>query len=145
MSVVLSPILAADDEETDRLILRLAFEKAGLSNPLVIVRDGVEAVDYLAERPPYANRAVHPLPALLLLDWKMPIMDGLDVLGWLAARPEFKHLPAIILSSSSADDDIQKARQMGARDFLVKPHDLNSYMEIFQNLRARWLSPAQAA
>ena len=82
-----APILSAEDELTDQLILQAAFKKTGLPNPLVFLQDGQEAVDYLAGRPPYADRGAHPLPGLLLLDLKMPRMDGFDVLTWLAGQP----------------------------------------------------------
>lgn len=144
MSAAPQLILAADDEESDRLILNLAFEAAGLDNPLLIVRDGREAVDYLAGLPPYTNRMAHPLPALLLLDLKMPRMDGLDVLAWLRSRPDFKHLPVVVFSTSSRDKDIERARQLGARDYFVKPHSLCDYTKIFHEINTRWLRPPVA-
>jgi CheY-like chemotaxis protein len=133
------PVLVAEDEETDGFILRLGFERAGLPNPLLVVRDGQEALDYLIGNAPYADRSIHPLPALLLLDLKMPRMNGFEVLAWLATRPDFKDLPAVVLSSSSDDSDIQKARQMGARDYFVKPHSLSDLVKILQRLHTRWL------
>ena len=145
MNATLLPILAAEDEEADRFILGLAFEKAGLSHPLVTVRHGKEAVDYLSGNAPYTDRAIHPLPALLLLDLKMPIMDSFDVLAWLATKPEFKDLPVVVLSSSSHDADIQKARQMGARDYFIKPHTLSELVKIIQSLHTRWLNIAPVA
>src|SRR5688572_7424269 len=107
------PILAAEDQESDRIILDLAFERAKLTHPLVIVRDGQEAVDYLSGKGRYADRTAHPLPVLLVLDLKMPRMNGLDVLAWLAGQPQLKHLPAVMLSSSGDDADVNKARQLG--------------------------------
>jgi CheY-like chemotaxis protein len=132
-------VLVAEDEETDVLILRLGFEKAGLPNPLIAVRDGQEALDYLNGNGPYADRSRHPLPALLLLDLKMPRLTGFDVLAWLATRPDFKHLPAVVLSSSSDDSDIQEALRLGARDYFVKPHSLAELVKIIRTLPARWL------
>jgi CheY-like chemotaxis protein len=93
------PILAAEDEESDRLILELVFEKAQLPHPLVIVGDGQEAVDYLSGRGRFADRLAHPLPGLLILDLKMPRMNGFDVLDWLATQPKFKELPTVVLSA----------------------------------------------
>ena len=139
MNPRLHPILVADDEESDRLILNIAFEAAKLPNPLAVVHDGQEAVDYLAGLPPYTDRAVHPLPALLLLDLKMPRMDGFDVLTWLSTRPDFRNLPVVIFSSSPGDDDIKKARQLGAHDYFVKPHSLAEWVNILHELHTRWL------
>ena len=140
MSTVMRPVLAAEDEETDRFILNLAFEKAKFLHPLVTVRDGRECVDYLSGIGRFTDRALHPLPALLLLDLKMPRMHGFEVLEWLATRAEFKYLPIVVLSSSSDDSDIQKARQLGARDYFVKPHSLDEFVHILQRVHERWLS-----
>jgi len=128
-----------EDEETDAFMLRVAFEKAGVTNPLTILSDGQEIVDYLTGVPPYINRAAHPLPALLTLDLKMPRMNGFDVLSWLRGRPEFLSLPAVVISSSSDEDDIAKARQLGAQDYFVKPHRLDDFVAIVRRLRDRWL------
>jgi len=140
MSAIMRPILAAEDEETDRFILKLAFERAHLPIPLLTVNDGAECLDYLNGVGQFANRTLHPLPALLLLDLKMPRMHGFEVLGWLATQPEFKDLPAVVLSSSSDDSDIQKARQLGARDYFVKPQSLDELVRILQQLHERWLA-----
>lgn len=136
-------MLVAEDEETDALILRTAFKQAGIIHPLVVVTDGQEAVHYLCGNDPYGDRAAHPLPALLLLDLKMPQMSGFDVLAWLASRPDFKYLPAVVFSSSANDQDISKARQMGARDYFVKPNSISDYVKIAQIIHKRWLASAQ--
>lgn len=133
------PVLVAEDEPTDALILRVAFEQAGIPRSLVVVRDGEEAVNYLCGNPPYTDRSVHPLPALILLDLKMPRMTGFDVLAWLASRPDFKHLPAIVFSSSSEEQDVSRARQMGARDYFIKPHSISDYVKIVHTIHTRWL------
>jgi len=133
-------VLVAEDEPTDALILRMAFEQARIPLSLVVVRDGEEAVDYLCGNPPYTDRSVHPIPALLLLDLKMPRMTGFDVLAWLASRPDFKHLPAVVFSSSSEEQDVSRARQMGARDYLIKPNSISDYVKIVQTINTRWLS-----
>ena len=139
MSAVHLPVLAAEDEETDALILQLAFKKARVPNPLIVVGDGEQAVDYLAGSPPYSDRVAHPLPVLLILDLKMPRISGFDVLSWLTNHPEFKDLPSIVFSSSPAESDIQKARQMGARDYIVKPHGLGEMVKAVEQIRDRWL------
>ena len=133
------PILVAEDEQTDALLLRMAFKKAGLPNALVVVGDGQEAVDYLTGEPPYANRLMHPLPGLLLLDLKMPRMSGFDVLEWLAGRPELKQLPVVVLSSSPQESDVAKALRMGARQYHIKPHRLEELTKFVRELAERWL------
>lgn len=133
------PILAAEDEETDCLLLSMALKQAHVPNPLVLAKDGQDAVEYLAGLPPYEDRTSHPLPGLLLLDLKMPRMSGFDVLEWLSARPSFRDLPVIVLSSSSNEADIAQARRLGARDYLVKPHDFRKLTQVVAELAARWL------
>ena len=136
----LPPILAAEDEETDAILLRLAFERALILNPLIVVHDGQEALDYLVGDSPYEDRTAHPFPGLLILDLKMPRMSGFDVLKWLSTKTEFADLPAVVLSSSSDESDKEKARQLGARDYFVKPLHLAQFVETIQTLHARWAS-----
>jgi CheY-like chemotaxis protein len=130
------PVLAAEDEESDAVLLQLAFGKAGSPQNLVIVRDGQEAIDYLSGEGLYADRALHPLPSLFLLDLKMPRMTGFDVLAWLKENPQFKDLPVIVLSSSSHESDMRRARQLGAWDYHVKPHSLTQFVQLIRQLTA---------
>jgi CheY-like chemotaxis protein len=132
-------VLYAEDEESDGLILRRAFAMERIANPLVIVPDGRVALDYLSGRPPYDDRRLHPLPGLFLLDLKMPRLSGFDVLAWLATRPDFEHLPVVVLSSSMAEADVHKVRQLGAKELIVKPNDMSEYLRIARSLRDRWL------
>ena len=142
MSEKLRPILAAEDEASDRMILELGFQRAKVPHPLVIVRDGQEAVDYLRGKDRYADRLAHPLPGLIVLDLKMPRMNGFDVLVWLAKHPEFNQIPVVMLSSSGDELDMKKARQLGAREYFVKPHRLDELIKIAHQMQARWLSGA---
>jgi CheY-like chemotaxis protein len=142
MNEKIRPILAAEDEESDRMIMELAFIRARLRHPLFMVRDGQEAVDYLSGNGRYADRFCYPLPVLIVLDLKMPRMNGFDVLAWLATRKEFKELPAVVLSSSADQSDTKKARQLGAREYFVKPHAFEKLITIAQEMQERWLSGA---
>ena len=142
MNAFPATILAAEDEETDAFILRLALEKAGVTNPLTVVRDGQGVVDYLTGVPPFHDRVAHPLPALLTLDLKMPRRNGFDVLTWLNSQPEFKDLPAVVISSSSDQEDIERARKLGARDYFVKPHRIEDFIALARTLQQRWLAGA---
>jgi CheY-like chemotaxis protein len=134
------PILAAEDEETDRFMLGLAFERSKLLWPLVTVSDGQECVDYLSGAGAFADRARHPLPCLLLLDLKMPRMDGFEVLAWIATRPELKEMRVLVFSSSAHEVDIQRARQLGAHDYIVKPHTLSELGKLLTQLSEHWLT-----
>lgn len=142
MSAAPPPVLAAEDEETDAFIMRLAFEKVALPHPLIVVSNGQELVNYLSGTGAYADRATHPLPVLITLDLKMPRMNGFNVLAWLAERPVFSHIPVVVISSSSDEADIQDARALGAREYFVKPHRLDDYVEIVRLLSSHWLGAA---
>jgi CheY-like chemotaxis protein len=136
----LAPVLAAEDEETDAYLLRYAFRQARVPNPLTIVSDGQEVVNYLTGSAPYGDRSLHPLPVLVTLDLKMPRMNGFNVLAWLRDQPAFKDLPVVVISSSSDEADINEARDLGARDYYVKPHLLDDFVEIARTIQRRWLS-----
>ncbi|HEY3755425.1 MAG TPA: response regulator [Opitutaceae bacterium] len=119
------PILYAEDSDDDVFLLQRAFVRAQVTHPLVTVRDGRAAVDYLrsaqnAEKS--ALRRTRPLPGLVLLDLKMPHLSGLDVLKWIRAPDnQIAHLPVLMLSTSGANQDIQRSFAAGANGYLVKP------------------------
>jgi CheY-like chemotaxis protein len=132
-------LLVAEDQPDDVFLLRLALQKATLKITLFEVRDGQEAVDYLAGEGPYADRQTYPLPNLFLLDLKMPRMNGFDVLAWLEGRPDFDQLPIVVLSSSNLEQDVQMAKEFGVDDFRVKPVGIENLVRLLQELSARWL------
>jgi len=136
-------ILVADDDQNDVFFLRRAFQKSGLEHSVVHVSDGQEAIDYLRGDAGYSDRARFPIPALLLLDLKMPKVDGFDVLHWLKERSDLKELPVVVLSSSSREDDIQRARSLGADDYRVKPADFEQLLLLAQDVSSRWLVAGQ--
>ena len=136
----LPPILVAEDEEGDVLLLRRALRKAGILNPLVHVVHALDAIRYLHGDAPYGDRAQHPLPALILVDLNLPGGHGFELLTWRQAHPEFQRLPAVVLTSSEHPEDQRKARQLGAADYLVKPTKPDALVTIVQNLHARWLA-----
>ena len=139
MSPKTRPVLAVEDEEADRFILELAFERAGLRHPLIVLEDGQEAVEYLTGIARHADPSDHPLPALLIVDLKMPRMNGFELLAWLSTRPELRDIPAVVLSSSADESDLTKARELGAREYFVKPHRFDQFIEIVQQMGIRWL------
>jgi CheY-like chemotaxis protein len=136
-------ILAAEDQESAAVLLELAFEAAGLPYRLVIVGDGKCAVDYLKGKPPYDDRARNPLPGMVLLDLKMPRMDGFDVLAWLRKSKEFAALPTVVLSSSPRESDIKRAKELGASEYLVKPLGYWELRVMLKGVTERWL-PVEA-
>ena len=124
--------------------MQLAFKKAAISRPLVIARDGQEAIDYLTGEGAYGDHAPNPAPALLLLDLKMPRMDGFEVLEWLDQRPDLEKLPVVVLTSSAFESDVKKARQLGADDYRVKPPQFENLLQIVHELKDRWLEETKS-
>src|SRR5258706_11493205 len=133
-------ILVAEDEDVDIFLLRRAFRRAGLLHNLVDVGDGEETIQYLTGCPPFEDRVKYPFPQLLLLDLKMPKLNGFDVLAWLAGRPDMHDLPAVVLTSSPFESDVRMAEKLGAQDFLTKPNDLDQMITIVKSISERWLT-----
>lgn len=132
-------ILLVEDTEDDILLIRRAFIKAKVLNPIHIVNNGKDAVAYLSGTGRYANRSEFPLPSLVLLDIKMPAMDGFAVLRWIREQPGLKTLRVVILTSSDEMRDVTAAYQAGANSFLIKPVDFDRFVEISQALNGYWL------
>jgi len=132
-------ILLAEDREDDILLIRRAFEKAAIKNPLFVVRNGDEAISYLSGVGKYGLRDEFPLPDLLLLDLKMPGADGFEVLRWLRLQPGLRSLRVVVLTASNEIRDVQKAYQLGANSFMVKPTDFQDTTQMAKTLTDYWL------
>jgi CheY-like chemotaxis protein len=132
-------ILYVEDEETDVMLLQHALAKAGIRNPLQTVKDGKVAKDYLAGDGPFADRKLHPLPGLVLLDLNLPYWSGFEVLAWIRQQPHLRRVPVIIFTSSSRPDDIARAYDAGANAYLVKPNALSDLTTLTLALRDFWL------
>ena len=125
-------ILLAEDNDDDVLIMRSAFERAAIANPLQVVNDGEQVLEYLAGQGAYADRSQFPLPIILLLDLKMPKQGGLEALEWLRQQPTFKCLTVHILTASSRAADVQRAGELGANAYLIKPSRFNDLVEMLK-------------
>jgi len=142
-----SPVLLAEDNPNDVLMVRRAFQDTGALNPVHAVGNGDEAIQYLAGEGKYAKRAVYPFPALFLLDLKMPVKDGLEVLQWLHEHPEIpSKLPVVVLSSTELPTETQKAYAMDIQACIVKPLNYAELREKVRILKEYWLDyEAEAA
>src|ERR1044072_8897754 len=136
-------ILVAEDDPTDAFFLQRAFAKGGVAVGLKFVRDGQEAIDYLRGETPYTDRGAHPLPQLLLLDLKMPRMNGFEVLHWLKTQPGLKRLLVIVFSSSAETGDINRAYDLGANSYLVKTNETEQLLELVNRVEKYWLEANQ--
>ncbi len=131
-------ILLVDDSENDRDIVRVAFKKASFSNPLQETRNGEEAIAYLKGDGVYVDRMKFPMPAVVLLDLNMPMKSGFDLLIWVRTQPALKRLSIIILTASMRMEDVERAFDLGANSFLVKPSNMDALIAMMQCLRD-WL------
>jgi len=132
-------ILLAEDEEDYVLLIKQAFLKAEIQNPLFVVSTGGELMAYLKGEGKYANRDEYPLPDLLLLDIKLPGFTGLEVLGWVRSQPGLSGLRVLVLTSSDHMRDINDAYRLGANSFLLKPYDFSDLVHLAKMIQEFWL------
>ena len=128
-------ILLVDDSENDICLVRVAFSKAEITNPIQEVHNGDEAIAYLQGEPPFDDRSKFPLPALMLLDLNMPTRNGFEVLEWLRSQPGLKRINVVILTASLREEDVDHAFDLGANSFLVKPSSIEGLIAISRCLR----------
>ncbi|KLD70309.1 MULTISPECIES: response regulator [Xanthomonas] len=136
-------ILLAEDSPADAEMAVDALRDARLANPIVHVEDGVEVMDYLLRRGAYANRE-EGLPAVLLLDIKMPRLDGLEVLKQVRSDEALKRLPVVILSSSREESDLARSWDLGVNAYVVKPVDVDQFFTAVKTLGTFWAVINQA-
>lgn len=130
--------MLAEDDENDVLFMQLALEKAGVTAPLHVAKDGLEVLAYLRGLGKFADRQEHPLPYLLLLDLKLPRLMGLEVLSAVRQRPEFNSIMVIVISSSQDPNDIERAYQLKANAFLIKPASIHKLELLVQSIKDFW-------
>ena len=130
-------ILLAEDSHADAEMAIDALREANLLNPIVHVEDGVEAMDYLLRRGAYAQRP-EGLPAVLLLDIKMPRMDGLEVLNAIRTHDSLKSMPVVSLSSSREESDLARSWDLGVNAYVVKPVDIDQFFQAVKTLGTFW-------
>jgi CheY-like chemotaxis protein len=132
-------ILLVDDSADDVQLIQRALSQAKITNAVSVVRDGEEALAYLNGTAQFADRKSFPFPHLVLLDLKMPRMGGLELLQIIRARPEWTSLRVIVLTSSDQVYDLNKAYQLGAASFLMKPNDFLDFATLIRTLSTFWL------
>ena len=132
-------ILLVDDNPDDVELTLRAFKKNNILNNVVVARDGVEALDFLFARGVYADRDKSVMPQVILLDLKLPKVDGLEVLQSLRADDRTKFLPVVILTSSKEEQDIISSYSLGANSYILKPVDFSQFTEAVRQLDLYWL------
>ena len=131
-------VLMAEDDEHDILATRRAWKKHHISNPLYIVNDGEECLDFLHRRGKYSEPGTAPRPGILLLDIRMPKMDGLAVLKHIRQDEQLRRLPVVILTTSRAEEDRLRSYDFGANAYIVKPVGFNNFSDAVRTINLFW-------
>jgi len=131
-------VLMAEDDEHDIVAVKRAWKKRSINNPLYIVNNGEECLDYLHRRGKYSDPGVAPRPGIVLLDIKMPRMDGLAVLDYIRKSDEFNRLPVIILTTSKDEQDRLKSYDLRANAYIIKPIGFDNFSEAVNTINLFW-------
>jgi len=140
----MEPILVADDDADYAVLLQVAFTEAGIFNPVEVVSDGLQVIDYLKGEGAYADRSVHPLPGFILLDLRLPVRHGFEVLRWIRRQPHLDGVFVAVFSGSGFETEARVAQELGANRFLVKPHEFGELVVTLRQLRDDWLESHRA-
>jgi CheY-like chemotaxis protein len=133
-------IMVIDDDPNDRHLIETAFQKAGVTDPIHLLADGAEAIAYMCGEGKYADRDKYAYPTFITTDLKMPRADGFAVLEFLKKNPEWKIIPAVVLSASQDLDDVKKSYMLGASSYHVKPKMLEDLCRQLKILHDYWLT-----
>jgi CheY-like chemotaxis protein len=141
----ISPILLAEDDDNDALLMERAFVKAGWGIPLHRVGDGDEVIRYLKGQDHYSDSSKYPFPSLLLLDLRMPGKSGFDVLEWIRTQPQLESLLVVVLTSCQVPADVRRAYALGANMFLLKSAKFEGLVEHLRRLQSHWAFHQEAS
>jgi CheY-like chemotaxis protein len=131
-------VLVEDNPDDEELTLR-ALKQAKIANEIMVARDGVEALDFILGRGPHQGRDLSRMPAVILLDLKLPKVGGLEVLQQLRADPRTKRIPVVVLTSSSEDEDMLRSYELGANSYVRKPVEFGSFANAVSQLGLYWM------
>lgn len=130
--------LVAEDDQDTQLLIKRAFKQADLSPPVYFTNDGQQTIEYLSGNGVYSDRSHFPMPALLLLDVKMPYRDGFDVLRWIRTQPSLRRLVVVMFSGSSLEKDIEQAFDLGVNSFVLKPVSFSELLQVILAIHYYW-------
>ena len=133
MTSTINPILLVEDNPMDVDLTKRALARHRVANPVVVARDGEEALAYLPRW-----EAGEPLPVVILLDLHLPKVDGLQVLSQIKSHPQFRTIPVVVLTTSSEDRDMQTAYQLGANSYIVKSADFDKFTQVAEQIELYW-------
>jgi Response regulator containing CheY-like receiver, AAA-type ATPase, and DNA-binding domains len=135
-----SIIMLVDDSLDDLELMRIAFKRAGIRNPIAEMHSGEEAIEYLSGEGKYADRRHFPLPCVVITDLKMPGVDGFELLEWLKGQSAFDRVPKIVLTASRHDEDERRATEVGCSAYFVKPEQLDGLVKLVSKMNDGWIS-----
>ena len=130
-------ILLVEDSPADVELTLRAFKRRKLSNPVAVARDGEEALDYIHRRGAFGAGA--PVPGLILLDLRLPKVDGLEVLRQLKEHPVYRNVPVVVLTTSGEDRDVARSYELGAASYIVKPVEFEKFQEVVERIDLYWI------
>lgn len=137
-----SAILLVEDNEDDVFFMKHALRTAGVANPVHVVETGAQAIDYLSGIGPFQDRRKYPLPAIVFLDLKLPLMSGHEVLAWIRAQRQLEGLLVVVLTSSNEAADVRRCYSLGATSYLMKPLTARQLLDLAKALNWTWLRRA---
>ena len=132
-------ILLVEDNPSDIELTKRAFAKAHIANEVIVAENGRDALDYLFRTGKYTDRDIDMVPMLVLLDIKMPVMDGLETLKYIRSDELTRRLPVVILTSSREEEDLARSYDLGVNSYICKPVDFNQFADAVKNLGLYWL------
>jgi CheY-like chemotaxis protein len=132
-------VLLVEDDLNDIFLVKRAFKMARITSPLLVVTDGLEATSYLRGEGKYADRKTHPVPRLVVMDIKMPRKSGFEVLEWIKREPgSLRRIPVVIVSASQDPSDINRAYELGANAYMIKPAGFRAVEHLFKSITQYW-------
>ncbi|HYE98289.1 MAG TPA: response regulator [Planctomycetota bacterium] len=132
-------LLMVEDNPDEVDLMREALQEAGITIPMRVLGNGEEAIQYLSGQGKFEDRERHPLPTLIILDLKLPLRSGLEVLQWVKTHPELRGIPVVIFTSSSEAKDLKRSYELGVNSYLVKPQQFTVLVELVRALGNYWL------
>jgi two-component system, response regulator len=138
-------ILLVEDNPDDVILTKIAFKRGNVPNKLVVVGNGQEALDFLFHNGRFSNQGSQDKPGLILLDLKLPLVSGLDVLKQIKSNKNMASIPIVVLTCSLEEKDQSESYRLGANDYIRKPISLSDFVQIIKNIQNKWLGPDKSA
>jgi two-component system response regulator len=132
-------LLIVEDDPADLELALHAFARSNMTNPIDVVRDGAEALEYLFATGRYENRGSQPVPRVVLLDLKLPFVGGVEVLAEMKSDPRTRNIPVVVLTSSREDSDLIRCYDLGVNSYIVKPVDIDQFLRTIAEIGVYWM------